>query len=55
MLKHPDAYVVRQLETESTIVLSPDWKLQDLSIVAFAEGSQSCEVLQAFRFRVLRA
>lgn len=54
-------YVVRQLygpyifakdnqpEIQQTIVLQPDWKSQDLSIVAFAENSRSGEILQALR------
>lgn len=56
-------YVVRQLhgpyyhdqaddvslETDRTIVLAPEWKRQDLSIVAFAEDQQTGEILQAVR------
>jgi hypothetical protein len=38
-----------QLQTESTIVLSPEWKRKDLSVVAFAENSQTGEILQAVR------
>lgn len=54
-------YVVRELfgpyifaednqpEIQQTIVMQPDWKPQDLSIVAFAENSRSGEILQAVR------
>ncbi len=49
-------YVVRQilgpyfqLEKSQSIELPPEWKKQDLSIVAFAEDPQTGEVLQAVR------
>lgn len=55
-------YVVRQLlgpyyqskpedqtNREQTIVLQPEWKREDLSIVAFAENPLTGEVLQAVR------
>lgn len=55
-------YVVRQFlgpffqskpenhrSTEQTVVLQPDWKRDDLSIVAFAENPHTGEVLQAVR------
>jgi len=56
-------YVVRQLavlysqkksqkylEKEHIIALDPEWKKQDLSIVAFAENSQTGEILQAVKY-----
>lgn len=55
-LKHD--YVVRQffgpyfqMETEQSIKLQPEWKQQDLSIVAFAEDPHTGEVLQAVRLK----
>ena len=55
-LKHD--YVVRQffgpyfqMETEQSIKLQPEWKQQDLSIVAFAEDLHTGEVLQAVRLK----
>ncbi|GMR01004.1 MAG: DUF1223 domain-containing protein [Gammaproteobacteria bacterium] len=61
MQLHHD-YVVRQLtgpyfqskpenqqSRELTIILQPEWKRQDLSIVAFAENPHTGEVLQAVR------
>lgn len=49
-------YVVRQflgpyfqLENNQSIELRPEWKLQDLSIIAFAEDPHTGEVLQAVR------
>ena len=49
-------YVVRQflgpyfqLQREQTIVMLPEWKRNDLSIVAFAEDPKTGEVLQAVR------
>jgi len=49
-------YVVRQflgpyfqLENNLSIALQPEWKRQDLSIVAFAEDPHTGEVLQAVR------
>jgi len=57
-------YVVRQLsgpyfqskpnnlqQKEHTIVLEPEWKRDDLSIVAFAENPHTGEVLQAVRLQ----
>ena len=57
-------YVVRQLsapylqsmsdstlEQEYIIPLEPDWKKQDLSIVAFAENPDTGEILQAVKYR----
>ena len=51
-------YVVRQfmgpyfqLQSEQTIVMLPEWKQQDLSIVAFAEDPKTGEVLQAVRVK----
>jgi hypothetical protein len=38
-----------QLEKAHTIVLKPEWKRQDLSIIAFAENRQTGEILQAVR------
>ncbi len=38
-----------QRSTEQTVVLQPEWKRQDLSIVAFAENPHTGEVLQAVR------
>jgi hypothetical protein len=56
-------YVVRQLSTlysqkksqkhlekEHIIVLDPEWKKKDLSIVAFAENSVTGEILQAIKY-----
>lgn len=55
-LKHD--YVVRQffgpyfqMETEQSIKLQPEWKQQDLSIVAFAEDQHTGEVLHAVRLK----
>ena len=55
-LKHD--YVVRQffgpyfqMETEQSIKLQPEWKQQDLSIVAFAEDPHTGEVLHAVRLK----
>jgi len=55
-------YVVRQMsspysssrdemwfEVELNIAIQPEWKKQDLSIIAFAENSKTGEVLQAVR------
>lgn len=57
-------YVVRQLsnpyfqnesdnkqEVEYIVVLDPEWKKQDLSIVAFVENSHTGEVLQAVKLK----
>jgi len=57
-------YVVRQLlgpyyqseqesklRREQTIALQPEWKREDLSIVAFAENPKTGEVLQAVRLK----
>lgn len=38
-----------QRSREQTVVLQPDWKRDDLSIVAFAENPHTGEVLQAVR------
>ena len=40
----------KHLEKEHIIVLDPEWKKQDLSIVAFAENSQTGEILQAVKY-----
>ena len=57
-------YVVRQLlgpyyqseqesklRREQTIILQPEWKRDDISIVAFAENPKTGEVLQAVRLK----
>ena len=38
-----------QLSREQEIVLQPEWKREDLSIVAFSENTHTGEVLQAVR------
>ena len=38
------------LEQEHTIPLDPEWKKQDLSIVAFAENPNTGEILQAVKY-----
>jgi hypothetical protein len=38
-----------QRSREQTIVLQPEWKREDLSVVAFAENPNTGEVLQAVR------
>ncbi len=38
-----------QLKHKQSIVLQPEWKKQDLSIIVFAENSKTGEVLQAVR------
>jgi len=38
-----------QQSREQTIILQPEWKRQDLSIIAFAENPHTGEVLQAVR------
>lgn len=40
-----------QVRREQTITLQPEWKREDLSIVAFAENPKTGEVLQAVRLK----
>lgn len=40
----------KHLEKEHVITLNPEWKKQDLSIVAFAENSLTGEILQAVKY-----
>jgi len=40
----------KHLEKEHVITLDPEWKRQDLSIVAFAENSVTGEILQAVKY-----
>lgn len=42
---------VSNLEREHIIPLDPEWKKQDLSIVAFAENPDTGEILQAVKYR----
>lgn len=39
----------RHFRQQQTITLQPEWKREDISIVAFAENAQTGEVLQAVR------
>ena len=41
---------VRNLEKEHVFPLDPEWKKQDLSIVAFAENPHTGEILQAVKY-----
>jgi hypothetical protein len=41
------AEAISQLEIERVVMLQPEWKKQDLSVVAFAENELTGEILQA--------
>jgi hypothetical protein len=40
-----------QSKREQTIILQPEWKREDLSVVAFAENQLTGEILQAVRLQ----